>query len=338
MRNIGLYTVASLLLGVAVNASADGVTVPGIPLVSSIVVEEERQQGNHEVPQRPLSPQALPSAGVPRAMLEDVRPSELQALQMLVAAAQQQVGGSSQTAQIPPPELTVKPGQPEIFAISRGNLNRLITPFQSPIIKTISDAKISEDGGVIYIATDSTNPITMYVMEEGVPEQAMSLTLLPRDVPPVETRLFLEGRETRRPASRTRAEDWETNQPYVSMIKSLFRTIASGKVPDGYGWSVLDYHHPLMPNCFLPGVDLHPAQVLDGANVIVFVARAVNATIDPVEIDESGCAARGVLAVAAWPDSLIHPGYETELYIAVRRDDMTPPPDERPTVLRAYNR
>jgi conjugal transfer pilus assembly protein TraK len=284
-----------------------------------------------------LSPETAPPKP---ATAPPTRASEVDALQALGASVTgaQALIGLNQEVKPPPPELTVKPGKNEVLAIALGHLNRLVTPFANPVVKTTSDATTSIDGTIVYVATEEPRPITLYVMDAGAPDQAMSLTLIPRSILPVEVKLYLEGIKPGRPASNLDAVQWETSQPFVETIKSVFRSLAQGEVPPGYGLSDALAPSIALPRCAIPGVLLRPMQVLEGGTMTVVVARAVNDTIDPIEVNEAGCAAEGVLAVAAWPASFLEPGEETELYIALRTDRERGEAQARPSVLRSRSR
>lgn len=340
----GLLILAALC---APAAHADGVQnllgVPGVPTEDiTAPVESEPSQGlpsaaisaqprtNLLVPANVQQPpiEAEPPV-VPSQMADEAQ--QLLALQQMVDSAQIKVSADIQP---PPSKLTVRPGKNEILTIARGHINRIVTPFEAPDVKTASSADISSDLNVIYVISYEETPITLYIMESGAPEQAMSLTLLPRGIPPVEVTLTLEGTETTRPASMRKAAEWEMSQPYVVTMKNVFRTLAVGQVPDGYGLSNIQAGVRGMPYCEMAGFDVHPEQRLEGAHLTVYVYRAVNATIDPVEVDESACAADGVLGIAAWPESLVEPGYETELYIAVANSQDNGTEAQRPSVLR----
>lgn len=254
-------------------------------------------------------------------------------------------GAAATSACRPPPAtVRVRPGVNEILPISLGQLNRLRTPFAQPTIKTSNDEHLTyerELGGLMFISATSPQPVGVYIYEEGAPDPAMSLTLLPcggaEQLPPVDITLTFEGAPddvaiARAPVA-AQAIAWEQRSPYVDTIKALFRHLALGEVPAGYGLQALRREHPLMPACDLQGLDIMPAQLLEGGAVLVLVARVHNRGGAAIAIDESACAAPGVLAVAAWPEVLLAPGQATELFIAVRRPEAEPGVTRRPSVL-----
>lgn len=272
-------------------------------------------------PIQPLHPESAP--------VENPDPAAAaEALRALVSEA---AAGPEMAIRPPPPVIDLEPGRNTVVPIARGQLNRLRTPFPRPVLKTASQAETRIEGGVVYVASESPEKITLYLMDEASPDQAMSLTLLPREIPPVDVKLNLRGYEpVAVPVAPAQAETFELEQPYVRTIKTLFRSLAMGEVPQGYGLAQIPGgRHPLMPECRLGSVLVTPAQLLTGHSIMAIVAKVENLTYDEVvTIDEARCGAPNVLAVAAWPRLSLGPGESTELYIAVRR------PSQAPTTVR----
>lgn len=264
--------------------------------------------------------------------------AEAEDLAMLVEAARN-VPGPSAPVQMPPAVIHARVGVTEVIPIARTHLNRLRTPFREPRAKTVSDASTSSEGGAIYVATNNPRPLNLYIYENDAPERAISVLLQPREIPPIDIELKLvpESNTTSELAALARpelAERWEQEQPYVDTIKTLFKELALGTVPPGYGLAEIDAGHPMMPNCWMPDVRISAGQLLEGASLVVLVARVENLRHRPVEIDEAACAAPGVLAVAAWPRVRLEAGESTELYIARRRPE-APTATARPSMVEA---
>ncbi|MCW0135697.1 hypothetical protein OIU89_26990 [Escherichia coli] len=88
---------------------------------------------------------------------------------------------------------------------------------------------------MVYVATDKQYPVTIFITEKGSEAQALSLTMVPRRIPPREVFLKLDGGVGITGAfANTKAETREQSQPYVETIRSVFRKIALGEVPQGY--------------------------------------------------------------------------------------------------------
>jgi len=236
----------------------------------------------------------------------------------------------------PPPKITVKSGVTEVIPIAIGRMNRFLTPFRDPVIKTTSTASISRSGNIVYVATDTSDSVSLFVIDKADPEQAISLTLTPASIPPVQVQLTLEGYEPKAAPVLDRGAEKANGVPYVEAVKALMRDLALHRIPEGFAMaSIAKVAKSDLPRCRMPNVDVHVAQVLEGHAMEAFVARAVNASIDATEVDESACAGEKVLAVSAWPRTHLEPGQDTELYIVVRHVDRTDAPADRPSVLRS---
>ncbi|WP_224424410.1 type-F conjugative transfer system secretin TraK [Modicisalibacter sp. MOD 31.J] len=224
------------------------------------------------------------------------------------------------------------PGVNQVIKIARGHLNRIITPFENPVVHTTSTAKVNTEGQVLYVASQSSSPSTLYVSPEGQRDLALSITLLPRGIAPREVRLSIAGAPGRVYASAARAGEWERSRPYVHTIKDAVSRLALGEVPPGYGlreWRSSDA--PM--NCAQPGIEVNPGQVLSGSELILLVGTATNNANERLEIEEATCRRAGVLAVAAWPKASLAPGERTELYIVMRRALETVESRQRPSLI-----
>ncbi|MBW1952090.1 MAG: type-F conjugative transfer system secretin TraK [Deltaproteobacteria bacterium] len=225
----------------------------------------------------------------------------------------------------------VEPGRNVILPVAGGHLNRLVTPFENPTVHTVSKAKISVEGSVIYVSlAQDDGPTTMFVTESGESDPSLSLTLVPRAMPPREIRLTLGGSASVVSLSGKSAK-WEKNQPYIEAIEQVMLRTARGEVPPGYS-----LRHPLnydpAPQCRLP-VRVEPRQVLEGHNFLVTVSRMTNVSSASLLVDESACYREGVRAVAVWPRVRLNPQESTELYVLYQRD-FGQKPRVRPNVLQ----
>lgn len=220
--------------------------------------------------------------------------------------------------------IRVIPGVNEILMISRYP-NRLLSPYDSPKIKTVSNATIEVEGSVIYVTPKNDNPITMFITEkDGSERSAISLTLVPKSIPPKEVRVEIEndylnygfvGGNHRSP----KAQKWEKSNSYIQTISDLMVKLALGENPPGYGLRL--YNEDIDPrvSCGIDSLVVEEGQALDGHNMIAIVAKATNKSGQTIELDEQQCLGRGVLASAAWPTNLLAPGEATELYVVFKR-------------------
>ncbi|EIC23849.1 TraK domain-containing protein, partial [Thiorhodovibrio frisius] len=150
---------------------------------------------------------------------------------------------------IGPRTVTVAPGNNVILELAIDHLNRIVTPFRQPSVRTVSSVSTEIDGSVLYVATAEETPATLYITDADDAQTTVALTLAPRRVPPREIRLLVPGLESRRQAaspssvvaqSESTLPDipliatWRQPQHYTNELTQGFRTLALGEVPSGY--------------------------------------------------------------------------------------------------------
>lgn len=232
--------------------------------------------------------------------------------------------------------LTVKPGENQIVPISMGHLNRVVTPFGDPQVTTTSAATTEVRDNVVYVGTDGEAPVTMFITHKGSEAEAISLTLVPQRIPPRE--LFVEmegGARTAGLYGNSKAERWETKQPYVDTVRDLLSAIALGETPQGYTLHEVTGQDP-HPGCLQEGLKFRftGGQVVAGHNLKVNVGVARNVADRPIEFNESNCGDWDVAAVSAWPRNVLNPGESTEIYVVSRNElQKSKPANVRPSLL-----
>lgn len=250
--------------------------------------------------------------------------------------------------------IAMKPGENIFVPIAVNHPNRFLTPFKHPqVVSTTLTGGSKKDecgeicirGNVVYISTEKTFPVTAFITERGREDIALSVTMLPRQVPPREVKLTLpeDVMESLRQGEGKRgikeAEVWETSQPYVDTLRSAFRDIAKGEVPQGYVLRKVKGSDPV-PTCAHPGLsfDFVKGQILEGYNLNFYVGVIENIADSPVEFREQRCGGWRVAAVTSWPLKVLKPGQKTEVYVAVKREEKTPAESVRkPLIEREYN-
>ena len=242
-----------------------------------------------------------------------------------------------------PQTIQIIPGVNEIIPVAVGHLNRIMTPFDRPHVRTVSQATTQVEGNVLYVATPDETPVTLYLTPGDTEELALSLTLAPRRIPPREIRLTLDAAQYKKLGSLQSAEKsmggkpGNPSQDYIADLKATFRTLAQMKTPKGYALREPGAGEQI--RCTQPGLQTRTGQVLEGHDRVLLVGVAHNTGPSSLELDERACADGGgeVLAVTAWPKVLLEAGEATELYVAIRR-----PRDEditvRPSLLKGSGR
>lgn len=254
-----------------------------------------------------------------------------------------------------PSRILMRPGVNEIIPVAMFHANRIVTPFKHPQVisstltastKPGEPGEVSVRGSAVYITTDKNYPVSAFITERGSDAVALSVTLIPKRIPPREIVLQVTDDVKEQIAageavsgSRSQAESWETAQPFVDTIRETFRLVAKGEVPPGYamrGTKATDR----LPVCKQPGLkfDFRNGQFLRGANLNVFVGTVKNEADQPVEIREQNCGAWNVAGVAAWPLKVLRPGQMAEMYVAVRQEEEPIPGMVRRSLIRPeYN-
>jgi len=225
-----------------------------------------------------------------------------------------------------------EPGVNQIVPIALGHLNRIVTPFAHPRVHTSSAASTRIDGPVIYLATGDAEPVSLFVTAAGSEAVAISLTLVPRRIPPREIRLRLAGA----PAPLAGGAEGRAATAQVARLRGVLRALALGQVPAGFA---LRAAHPGEGvRCAQAGLRARLGQVLEGHGLWLLVALLENGGDDPLELDETACTAASagaLVAAAGWPRVWLAPGERTELYLALRPPARRSPERERPSLAGA---
>ncbi len=270
---------------------------------------------------------------LPFAALADEAPADLSELPVLPVSA---VKAADREAQAATPSLSpvsaaitqdvqtrqnikVKPGVNEIITVAVGHTNRILMPFDSPRIRTTSNAGFEVDGRSVYITSnDEGRPVTAFVSDASNPDLALSLTFVPKRMPPMEVELEVDGDGrpvAYRPSQKAKA--WEESQPYVETLRELLREVAIGKTPQGYSLNDRPSTAQMFDGCRQSGLvfDFREGQVLEGHRLRVNIGVVENRSSQLVEFREPACSDADIRAVAAWPNPLLQPGEKSEVYV-----------------------
>ena len=231
--------------------------------------------------------------------------------------------------------ITVQEGTTEVINISRGYLNRIVTPFENPKLVTVNSLQFQKEGSSIFLSASGEAPVGVHIMSnDPLDTRSISLALVPRPIPPRTIELRWPNQQLDPVVARItgqRAARWEESQPYVDGVIELFGTLARGEVPPGY--ALLGGNDGL--SCDIPGLTMSVGQQLLGSHFTVYVFLASNPGPEGVEIlQHAGCLSSRVLAVAPWPRAYLGPGESTELFVAVTNaPDIEPIDNPRPSLL-----
>ena len=257
-------------------------------------------------------------------------------------------------AQSGPISIMATPGVNQLTTVAVSHLNRIVTPFDQPEVITSGGATVEVRDNVVYIGTNSEVPLSMYVTEKGEESEAISLTLVPRRVPPREITVYLgapmqPGADGFVPTSANgkplpmrsnsrirKADAWEKSDDYVSTLTSLLNQLALGQMPVGY--DLMDWDGT-SPPCQQTGViySFANGQTIKGSELHVQVGVAYNDSDQPIEIDEQACGDWRVAAVAAFPSLALQPGERTEMFVVMKANPVAVERVKRPSLVQSGN-
>ena len=234
----------------------------------------------------------------------------------------------------PEQKLNLRPGANVKVPVALGLMNRFETSFTSVSVKTNDESAVLEvDRGIFYATLNSRSPVNVIVMEEGVPETAVNVTLIPVDVPPamVTMKVAMNSRQLQDAFTfqQKRKQDEITEQAleeedqikrsdrHTERLKEILTTTALGQIPAGFVMSDDDIKS-------LPGPYQHPCdtsmsnvlgQRLIGAREVIDVVLLYNQSTIVQSFKEESCRGQDTLAVAIMDASIMNPGAKTEVYI-----------------------
>ena len=233
-----------------------------------------------------------------------------------------------------PVKLQVAPGQQQPVTLSRLHLNRIVTPFSAPQIRTIDQADIRIEGSVIYLSSQQEEPFVVYITPHDSEAHALSLLVTLLEVPPKEIQLSLSKQwQQKINHNKEIAKRFEETSDYEQAMTEVLSTLVKGQIPEGYELSSLN--KPDNQHCQQDGLafDFSRGQVVQGHYFRVLVGTARNATEKPLTFHEKNCQGSHTAAVAMWPKNTLHPGQRRELFILLNTPEQESAPVVRPSLL-----
>jgi|JI8StandDraft_1071087.scaffolds.fasta_scaffold63670_2 conjugal transfer pilus assembly protein TraK len=287
-----------------------------------------------------------PSLSVGTSSVSVVAPKNAPAVQQMVAdklgtalgATELRLAADAQ-AQAPLPgmqgltgelknDFVVRSGVTEIIKIPKNFLTRMMTPFAKPEAKSVNDVEVEVVGSTLYVTPTSDQPIGLFVYDTEDPTRAMTLQLIPQEIPQRDISLQLVG--TRPGASEGRGGSGKGalggqqgdrgTQPYTTGVVELMADMAKGRIPTGFTMAKPVGNEA---DCIIPGVKAVVAQLVDGQRRKVAVMILENQSNAAIEINEQACYRNGVVGVSVWPYPVIQPGQQTEAYILMNHEEQS---------------
>lgn len=229
--------------------------------------------------------------------------------------------------------IKARPGVTEDVVIARGKLNRIVTPYLNPKVLTVDTVETKVDGSSIYVATDSGQPVSLFITDADT-GGAASLQLTPQSLAsPVELTIAPDEGKPMEGSGEVSSKLFKQDSPYVSDVKAIMQALGKQLVPSGF--SLVDGSEGTSYEGICHGVSLafSLGQVLKSGEAQVVVFVAVNNGTRAAVFEESFCASDSTVAVAAWPKVRLGPGERTEVYVLVRQPERRDGEMARPALL-----
>ena len=229
-----------------------------------------------------------------------------------------------------------KPGKTETVVIARGKLNRIVTPYADPKVLTVDAVETKVDGSVVYIATDTETPVSLFISDSDS-GNAASLQLSPQSLlTPVEIRIDSDPGKSLPGGDSdfvSGSKLFRQDSAYITEIKAIMQTLGKQQIPPGFTLEAMNDEIRSMTVCHNPKLTFWPGQVLSGhdSKIIVFIAQ--NNSAATTVFEEAFCASDNIIAVAAWPKVRLEPGEKTEVYILMRLPEGKSGEEIRPALL-----
>ncbi|WP_239746870.1 type-F conjugative transfer system secretin TraK [Pseudomonas sp. DP-17] len=363
LRHPTLFRPAALALALAIApyaAAEEQIQIPGLNMPVAASTQQPQRQAALRVEQQRVADaaEAEPDVAVQgHAPAPAPAASKPRLVQVTPGSADNPAVPSSvlpkPVKSLPPvdtrQDVVVTNGTNTLIPISLGQINRIVTPFEDPKVQTVSDATIETSGNVIYVTTTvPERPVTMYVTPADDESVAISLTLFPQDIPPIQANLIfsksLPGAAQPQGAGGIaaasvrsysgQAKKWERSMPYMETLRELLRQLALGNLPRGYSMGA-PANGGRVPACAQPNLnfDFSHAQLLEGHDFRVFVATVENISARTVEFDYADCTHPNRAAVSVWPNEVLEPGQKSEVYVVTRVPVDVPDTSVRPSLL-----
>lgn len=231
--------------------------------------------------------------------------------------------------------IIVKSGENLIVPIALGFVNRIITPFANPQVISTSLSVTDDDGNgeimirknVLYVSTNKDYPVSFFVTDKNSEELSISITLLPKKIPPREINFLLPVTTINNENISTEhsfvAKKREEQSDYLTNIKSIFRDLALRIVPPGFNMKKLTGSEKYLKDFCVGGndgfeINFKDGQVLYGYNYKIYIGTVTNNSGEKKFFNESHCSDWDTLAVAVFPKFEFLDGEQSEIYVMKR--------------------
>lgn len=197
----------------------------------------------------------------------------------------------------------------EIVYISTDFPNRIATPFAAPKLVDQGDLDVAYLGQSVFVTVKSNKASAVYVTGSNPNDPVVSLTLVPKNLPPQTINLQLDTPAPTYGGADAR-EEAPAGNAYTDRIKFLMRQVALGKAPEGFSVGKLPRAAARMGD-----IVVFPESRFSGPTYDIYKYRVETTTPNTIELDEGSFYTEGVRAVAFYPTAVIGKGEATSVLV-----------------------
>jgi conjugal transfer pilus assembly protein TraK len=212
-------------------------------------------------------------------------------------------------------------GVNEMVPVSSIMPNRIATPFAKPKVVDFSSTDFTVVGSDVYVNVKGREPIGIFIRDDRPESPAISLTLMPREIPGVTVLVSIDGGYKTAGRSAKTQEDEQEPSGYEDMLRKMMRRVVLERPFSGYTETNLDTGVAM-----IGPLRVVPEKQLSGQQFDVYRYRIINTSKEALELSEESFYQTGVKAVAFYPAVRLEPWQGTKVFIVTGKEGID---DER---------
>jgi conjugal transfer pilus assembly protein TraK len=212
-------------------------------------------------------------------------------------------------------------GVNEMVPVSSMMPNRIATPFARPKVVDFSNTDFTVVGSDVYVNVKGREPIGIFIRDDRPESPAISLTLMPREIPGVTVLVSIDGGYKTAGRTAKAQEDEQEASGYEDMLRKMMRRVVLERPISGYTETNLDTGVAM-----IGPLRVVPEKQLSGQQFDVYRYRIINTSKDALELSEESFYQTGVKAVAFYPGVRLEPWQSTKVFIVTGKEGVE---DER---------
>ena len=211
----------------------------------------------------------------------------------------------------------VRSDRTEVIYISNQYANRISTPFNTPRAVDTKDAEVTPEGQSLYVLPKSDKPVALFVTGGNPGDPVVSLTLVPKAIPPQTIVLQMDTPSTPK-------DEEALPESYTGQIRYIMRSVALGRAPEGYSEGALPKAVARMGDLVVV-----PETRYSGSHYDIYRYRVESVAGEDIELQEASFYQDGVRAVGIFPNLRIKKGEVTSVFVVADKSAI-PSTGDRP--------